>query len=97
MEKKKSIRSYNNPAGGWGALRATLDALVEQRTLIKGTKSLFRMNQPAGFKCPSCAWPDPRRPFPVIVCENGAKALTWETTAKRVTREFFAAHTQSWL
>ncbi len=97
MEKKKSIRSYNNPAGGWGALRATLDALVEQRTLIKGTKSLFRMNQPAGFKCPSCAWPDPRRPFPVKVCENGAKALAWETTAKRVTREFFAAHTVSWL
>ena len=46
---------------------------------------------------PSCAWPDPSRPFPIKICENGAKALAWEATAKRVTREFFAAHTVSWL
>ncbi|HEX3523318.1 MAG TPA: FdhF/YdeP family oxidoreductase, partial [Stellaceae bacterium] len=26
-------------------------------------------------------------------CENGAKAVTWELTKHRVTREFFAAHT----
>ena len=26
-------------------------------------------------------------------CENGAKAVTWELTKRRVTREFFAAHT----
>jgi anaerobic selenocysteine-containing dehydrogenase len=26
-------------------------------------------------------------------CENGAKAVTWEATKKRVTPEFFAAHT----
>src|SRR5215470_2378073 len=97
MVRKQSIRPYNSPAGGWGALRATLDALVEQQALIKCTKSLFRMNQPEGFKCPSCAWPDPSRPFPLKFCENGAKALAWEATAKRVTREFFAAHTVSWL
>jgi hypothetical protein len=26
-------------------------------------------------------------------CENGAKVVTWELTKRRVTREFFAAHT----
>jgi len=26
-------------------------------------------------------------------CENGAKAVTWELTQHRVTREFFATHT----
>jgi hypothetical protein len=26
-------------------------------------------------------------------CENGAKAVTWEATSKRVTPEFFADHT----
>ncbi len=28
-------------------------------------------------------------------CENGAKAVSWEATAKRTTPEFFAAHTVS--
>src|SRR5215472_19105561 len=97
MARKQSIRPYNSPAGGWGALGATLDAFVEQHALIKCTKSLFRINQPEGFKCPSCAWPDPSRHLPLKFCENGAKALAWEATAKRVTREFFAAHTVSWL
>jgi molybdopterin-dependent oxidoreductase alpha subunit len=97
MTRKQSIHPYNGPAGGWGALRETEEALAEQHVLIKGARSLLRMNQPKGFKCPSCAWPDPSGPFPVKICENGAKALAWEATAKRVTREFFAAHPVSWL
>ena len=97
MAKNPSIRPYNRPAGGWDALRATVGSLAEQHVLIKGTKSLFRINQPEGFKCASCAWPDSSRPFPVKFCENGAKALAWEATAERVTRQFFAAHTVSWL
>jgi molybdopterin-dependent oxidoreductase alpha subunit len=97
MTHRNSIRPYNSPAGGWGAVRATIRALVGQHALMKGTKSLFRINQPDGFKCASCAWPDPRRWFPFKFCENGAKALAWEATANRVTREFFATHTVSWL
>ena len=62
MVRKQSIRPYNSPAGGWGALRATLDALVEQQALIKCTKSLFRMNQPEGFKCPCLARSKPAVP-----------------------------------
>jgi molybdopterin-dependent oxidoreductase alpha subunit len=97
MARKQSIHPYSGPAGGWGALLETEQALANQHVLIKGARSLLSMNQPQGFKCPSCAWPDPSRHFPVKICENGAKALAWETTAKRVTREFFAAHTVSWL
>jgi molybdopterin-dependent oxidoreductase alpha subunit len=51
------------------------------------------MNQPDGFDCPGCAWPDPRHTSSFEFCENGAKAVTWELTKHRVTREFFAAHT----
>jgi formate dehydrogenase major subunit len=32
------------------------------------------MNQPGGFKCSSCAWPDPApgHADPFAFCENGA-------------------------
>ena len=84
---------YAAPAGGWGALHATARALREQSVEIRGTRALLSMNQPDGFDCPGCAWPDPRHTSSFDFCENGAKAVTWELTKHRVTREFFAAHT----
>jgi molybdopterin-dependent oxidoreductase alpha subunit len=48
------------------------------------------VNQPGGFDCPGCAWPDPARRGPVEFCENGAKAVAHEATTRRVTRDFFA-------
>ena len=84
---------YDAPAGGWGALHATARALREQSVEIRGTRALLSMNQPDGFDCPGCAWPDPRHTSSFDFCENGAKAVTWELTKHRVTREFFAAHT----
>src|SRR3546814_3204134 len=53
------------------------------------------MNQPGGFKCPSCAYPDADCKKTLDFCENGAKALAHEATKFRVTREFFAQHTVS--
>ena len=52
------------------------------------------MNQDGGFDCPSCAWPDPdhKRKHAAEFCENGAKAVAWEATRKRVPRAFFAEH-----
>ena len=50
---------------------------------------LFR----SGFDCPGCAWPDKDHTSTFQFCENGAKAVTWEATKKRVTPEFFAEHT----
>jgi formate dehydrogenase major subunit len=83
---------YNPPAGGWGALRATARALREQSVELKGSRALLSMNQPEGFDCPGCAWPDPRHTSSFEFCENGAKAVTWELTKHRVTRDFFATH-----
>ncbi|MCV3206514.1 FdhF/YdeP family oxidoreductase [Mesorhizobium sp. YC-39] len=87
------IRPYNAPAGGWGALKALGEHLVEQGIPIKGAVTLGRMNQPEGFDCPGCAWPDPKHTSSFEFCENGGKAVAWEATAKRCTPEFFAAHT----
>jgi formate dehydrogenase major subunit len=84
---------YDSPAGGWGALQATAKALREQSVVLKGSKSLLSMNQPDGFDCPGCAWPDPKHTSSFEFCENGAKALAFEATNRRVTTEFFANHT----
>src|ERR1700761_2712975 len=86
---------YESPAGGWGALHATAKALREQSIALKGSKALLSMNQPDGFDCPGCAWPDPRHTSSFEFCENGAKAVAFELTKRRVTREFFATHSVS--
>ena len=90
---KPSIQAYNSPAGGRGALETTGKALAEQGVALSGAATLLRMNQPEGLDCPGCAWPDPKHTSSFEFCENGAKALAWEATAKRCTPEFFAAHT----
>ena len=90
MSEKPIFQPNDAPAGGWGALHATAKALREESAILKGGKSLLSMNQPDGFDCPGCAWPDPKHTSSFEFCENGAKAVAWETTKKRVTREFFA-------
>jgi molybdopterin-dependent oxidoreductase alpha subunit len=84
---------YESPAGGWGALQAVANALREQSIILKGSRALHSMNQPDGFDCPGCAWPDPKHTSSFEFCENGAKAVAFELTSRRVTRDFFAAHT----
>jgi hypothetical protein len=94
MSRNPRIKPYREPSGGWGAAIATGKVLLEQKVLFKGAAALYRMNQPGGFKCPSCAWPDPtpEHADPVVICENGTKAPAWEITARRATPEFFAQH-----
>lgn len=92
MSDRKAIRRYDEPAGGWGALRALGEHLIEQDIPVKGATTLLRMNQPEGFDCPGCAWPDPKHTSSFEFCENGGKAVAWEATAKRCTPEFFAEH-----
>ncbi len=94
-EKTPGVRPYRHPAGGWDALKAVAGALVDQETVIEGGKTLMRANQPEGFDCPGCAWPDPKHTSSFEFCENGAKAVAWEATSKRATPEVFARHTVS--
>lgn len=94
----KRARGYqpsDRPAGGWGAAAATARVLLEQSVVAKGSRALLAMNQPGGFKCPSCAFPDAACTKKLEFCENGAKALAHEATKFRVTRDFFAAHSVS--
>jgi molybdopterin-dependent oxidoreductase alpha subunit len=88
-----SRRDYVHPAAAWGAARSVGKVLLRQRTVRKARDIVFRMNHEGeGFDCPGCAWPDD----PTVrmdICENGVKHASWEMTAKRVGREFFATHT----
>jgi molybdopterin-dependent oxidoreductase alpha subunit len=87
------VRRYDHSAGGWGALRATARAVREQMEATAAATTLYRTNKPDGFDCPGCAWPDKEHTSTFQFCENGAKAVTWEATKKRVPPEFFAEHT----
>jgi molybdopterin-dependent oxidoreductase alpha subunit len=94
-EDKLVYKTYNAPAGGWGATAATAKVLLQESVIVKGSEALLKMNKAGGFKCPSCAYPDQICETLFDFCENGAKALAHEATAARVTREFFAQHTVS--
>jgi molybdopterin-dependent oxidoreductase alpha subunit len=87
------VSEYEGAAAGWGALKAVADAVRGQMDIVKETRGLLSMNQPHGFDCPGCAWPDPKHTSSFEFCENGAKAVSWEATSKRTTPEFFAVHT----
>ena len=88
MAKAKTV------AGGWGALKSSMKFL-KRESFIKGNKTLLKMNKPGGFDCPGCAWPDPKDHSVAEFCENGVKALTYETTKKRATKALFMKHTVS--
>ncbi|WP_422058836.1 FdhF/YdeP family oxidoreductase [Sphingopyxis sp.] len=91
-DEPEGVKPYPGPAGGWGALRAVARAVREQMGASPDTRALLQMNQPDGFDCPGCAWPDPEHTSSFEFCENGAKAVTWEATPKRVDPYFFARH-----
>lgn len=97
MAKKRravpGIHPYDGPAGGWGALKATAIAVRTQMDNLTAPATLLRTNQPDGFDCPGCAWPDKEQHSTFQFCENGAKAVTWEATSKRVKPEFLAQNT----
>ncbi len=93
-------------AGGVPAIMSTMKYAWQEMGVGRSLKTLARINQPDGFDCPGCAWPEPDSARPHIeFCENGAKHVADEATTKRVSPEFFrawsvpqlAAQTDLWL
>lgn len=81
-------------AAGIPAVVNSLQQVFGEAGIVRGSKALLKLNQKDGFDCPSCAWPDPddERSGLAEYCENGAKAVAEEATAKKLTPAFFKEH-----
>src|SRR5579862_7687704 len=86
-------------AVGIPGVAASMRYALSEMGLARSGRTLLGVNQAGGFDCPSCAWADPavRDRKHAEFCENGAKAVAWEATRKRVDAAFFAAHSVSFL
>ena len=88
---------YTHPAAGWGALKAVTSFWLDSKQPFKNLHALLKTNKNGGFDCPGCAWGDSPEAAPVKFCENGAKAVNWEATTRRVDADFFARYSVSQL
>jgi len=89
--RKPVIVNPPESAAGPAAVRSVVSHLSDKTGLLGGATSLLKMNQPGGFDCPGCAWPeDSNGRKRLDFCENGAKAFADEATRRRIGPEFFA-------
>src|SRR4051794_36622201 len=90
--QRPKVSKRKTSAVGIPAIAESMQYAWAEMGAIRSARTLSRMNHIDGFDCPSCAWPDPDRRKAAEFCENGAKAVAWEATRKRVGADFFAAH-----
>ncbi len=84
------VGSPAHVAGGLKAIFETAAFTFKEPGIVRGVNALAHLNQFDGIDCPGCAWPDPDHDRSLNeYCENGAKAISEEATAKRCTPEFF--------
>jgi len=81
-------------AAGAEAVAVSLRQSVDRMGVARTARTLAVINQPEGFDCPGCAWPEaaPGERHHIEFCENGAKAVAEEATTERVEPVFFADH-----
>lgn len=77
------IEPYTQPAGGWGALLSVARNLKRQDILKKGSITLLNINQPTGFDCPGCAWPEKKMRMPLTFVKTVPKQLHLRQPVKR--------------
>jgi molybdopterin-dependent oxidoreductase alpha subunit len=93
IEKEGFVAPYTHAAAGWGAVKQVAINLFREKVSGSNYKTLFRQNQPDGFDCPGCAWPDREHASTFEFCENGVKAVAAEATSKRAAPDLFARYT----
>ncbi|HEV7625688.1 MAG TPA: FdhF/YdeP family oxidoreductase [Streptomyces sp.] len=92
VQDDPDISAPQDSAAGTAAVTRSLRNAQQQMGVRRTALTLLRVNQKDGFDCPGCAWPDPEKRHTAEFCENGAKAVAEEATLRRVTPDFFAAH-----
>ncbi|MEY9967766.1 molybdopterin-dependent oxidoreductase alpha subunit [Streptacidiphilus sp. MAP12-16] len=86
------VGAPKHAAAGLPALFHTTKIAAAQMGATRSVRTLLKLNQPDGFDCPGCAWPEPDHTHTAEFCENGAKAVAEEATLRRVGPAFFAEH-----
>jgi molybdopterin-dependent oxidoreductase alpha subunit len=80
-------------AAGIPAIWNTMLYGIGEMGPVRSSEAFVKINQVTGFDCQSCAWPSPDKKRKVFeFCENGAKAVSDESTKKRIMPEFFARY-----
>lgn len=92
VQDAPEVSAPQHSAVGLPAITHALRISQQQMGVRRTALTLLRVNQRDGFDCPGCAWPEPDKPHTAEFCENGAKAVAEEATLRRVTPDFFAAH-----
>jgi molybdopterin-dependent oxidoreductase alpha subunit len=92
MDDDVHVGHPKRSAVGLPGIAHSMQYALEEMGPRRSLQTLLKMNHIDGFDCPSCAWPDPDRRKAAEFCENGAKAVAWEATRKRVRADFFQAH-----
>ena len=87
------IRKPKSIAAGIPAATSSMLHGIKKMGAIKTVKTLTTVNQPDGFDCPGCAWPDPKHATTFEFCENGAKAVADENMKGGVNPNFFSKYT----
>ena len=87
------LRSKKSIAAGIPAATSSMVHGIKKMGVAKTIKTLTTVNQPTGFDCPGCAWPDPKHATTFEFCENGAKAVADEAMKGNVNPNFFSKYT----
>ncbi|MET7901242.1 FdhF/YdeP family oxidoreductase [Streptomyces sp. NPDC005355] len=96
-QERLSVTAPKKWAAGVPAVTHALEYSLQETTVGRTATTLLTMNQVGGIDCPGCAWADPapghrhRNEY----CENGAKHINDEATARRITPDFFRTHSVS--
>ncbi|MBT2366657.1 FdhF/YdeP family oxidoreductase [Streptomyces sp. ISL-10] len=93
VQDAPQVAEPQHAAAGLPAIGHTLRMARQQMGVRRTAQTLLQVNQKDGFDCPGCAWPEGDKRHVAEFCENGAKAVAEEATLRRVTPDFFAAHT----
>ena len=93
-EEELKVTEPKHAAAGPKAVLVSMERGFAEAGVSRTLRSMLRVNQRGGFDCPGCAWPESitgaRKP--AEFCENGAKAIAEEASARTVTPEWWAEH-----
>ena len=87
------VGAASEEAAGIPAIWNTMLYGIGDMGPLRSPEAFLKINQVTGFDCQSCAWPSPDKKRKVFeFCENGAKAVSDESTKKRIGPDFFAQY-----